>query len=318
MVFPFIMHRVHVRALDLNLLPVLDALLAERHLTRAARRLGLSQSAASHALGRLRRALGDPLFVRAPGGLIPTARALALEAPLREALDAVTRSVAPPAAFDPSTARRSFSVATADYGAFVLLPALMERLAREAPGVDIWVRPVGDAPAEQLAKGEVDAMVMPLLSDAPAAVRARKLFDERFVGIARQGHPLLRKGTMDLDAWLSVGHVFIAPRGRPGGVVDTSLAKLGRTRRVSLAVPQFLLAPHVITRTDLVGVLGARLAESIATTLPLALFTPPVALPSFPMHLLWHTRVNDDPAQRWFRRCVIECARPGGARSSRG
>jgi DNA-binding transcriptional LysR family regulator len=317
MVFLFIMQRVHVRDLDLNLLPVLDALLTERHLTRASRRLGLSQSATSHALGRLREALGDPLFVRATSGLIPTERALALEAPLRDALAAIARTVSPPAAFDPATARRGFSFATADYGAYALLPTLMERVAREAPGVDIWVRPVADNAAEQLARGDVDALVMPMFGDIPAALHVRKLFDERFVGIARRGHPLLRDGAMSLEDWVSVGHIFIAPRGRPGGVVDTALAQQGLKRRVSLAVPQFLVAPHVVTRTDLVGVLGARLAESLAETLPLALFEPPIPLPGFPTHLVWHARLHDDPAQKWFRRCVRESVQARVAREAR-
>lgn len=311
------MYAMHLRELDLNLLPVLDALLRERHLTRAARGLGLSQSAASHALQRLRRALGDPLFVRSPTGLIPTERALALEAPLRVALSSLGESLAPPAAFDPATARRTFSLATTDYGAYVLLPALMERVAREAPGVDIWVRTVGDSPSDQLARGEVDIALAPLGGETPAAIHARKLFDERFVGIARKGHPGLRRGAMDLDAWSAAAHVFIAPRGRPGGVIDSALAKVGRARRVALGVPQFLVAPHVVSRTDLVGVLGARLAESLAETLPLRLFAPPVALPTFSIHLIWHARAHRDPAQRWFREAVRECAKVSRRRAPR-
>jgi DNA-binding transcriptional LysR family regulator len=272
-----------------------------------ARRVGLSQSAASHALARLRRALGDPLFVRAPGGLIPTARAEALAEPLRAALESLGRSLARPEPFDPARSRRSFSLASADYGAYVVLPPLMERIAREAPGVDIWVRPMDDQPFEQLARGDVDTVIAPLTGDAPAALHARKLFDERFVGIARRGHPRVRGGVA-LDAWTELPHIFIAPRGRPGGVVDAALARVGRARRVSLAVPQFLIAPHVVTRTDLVGVLGARLAESLAQTLPLQLFDPPVTLPTFPMHLLWHARTHEDPGQRWFRAQVVDAA----------
>lgn len=311
MMFLFIMHGVHLSSLDLNLLPVLDALLRERHLTRAATQLGLSQSAASHVLGRLRRALGDPLFVRAPTGLVPTERALSLEQPLRAALAALSGSLATPAPFDPSTARRSFALATTDYGAYVVLPALMERLTREAPGVDVWVRPVSDAPVEQLARGEVDAVLSPLGRERPSALHARKLFDERFVGIARRDHPALRGGAMSLAAWSAAPHVFIAPRGRPGGVVDSALAKVGRSRRVALSVPQFLIAPHVVTRSDLVGVLGARLAESLAESLGLQLFAPPVRLPTFAIHLVWHARSNLDPAQKWFRALLRECVTPG-------
>lgn len=310
------MHVMHLADVDLNLLPVLDALLAERHLTRAARRLGLSQSATSHALARLRRALGDPLFVRSPSGLVATPRAEALAAPVREALESLGRSLARPEPFDPRTARRTFTLATADYGAYVVLPALMESVARDAPGVDVWVRPIADVPSEQLARGDVDALISPLMSDPPAAIHARKLFEERFVGIARKGHPMLRKG-VDLDAWTAAPHVFIAPRGTPGGVVDSALAAVGRARRVSLQVPQFLLAPHVVTRTDLVGVLGARLAESLAETLPLRLFDPPVPLPTFSMHLIWHARLHADAAQRWFRGQVVDAARSTPARGGR-
>jgi DNA-binding transcriptional LysR family regulator len=316
------MHGMNLDALDLNLLRVLDALLTERHVTRAAKRLGLSQPAASHALARLREALGDPLFVRTPRGLVPTARASQLAAPLRSALTTLEHAVAGGAGFDPSTAKRTFHIATIDYGSFVVVPGLLERVQREAPGVDLWVRAVRDDPWEQLASGDADVVIGPLpLTQARASTHARRLYEERFVCLARKGHPRLRKG-LDLDTWASLPHVFVAPRGTPGGVVDEVLARHGRTRRVALAVPHFLVAPHVVAGSDMVLTIGARVAAAFVEMLPLKVFEPPVPIPGFEVNLAWHERNHHDPAQRWLRGILVdlygEPARRGQPMQTRG
>ncbi|MFO0603579.1 MAG: LysR family transcriptional regulator [Polyangiales bacterium] len=302
------MHGVNLQGLDLNLLRLLDALLAERHLTRAAKRVGLSQPAMSHGLARLRKHLGDPLFVRTRQGLEPTDRAARLGPPLRDALASIERALAGDT-FDPATARRTFSLATADYGAFVLLPRLLERLGRLAPGVDLWTRTIADDAVAQLAAGEADAtLAVPTLRGGGTVIHSRVLYEERFVCVVREGHPKVKK-RLDLDTWASLPHAFVAPGGKPGGVVDDVLAQHGKQRRVACAVPHFLLAPHVVASSDLVLTVGARVAEAFAKVLPLRVVEAPVALPGFRMSLAWHERQHRDPAQRWFRAQVAEAAK---------
>jgi len=303
-----IMHGVNLQGLDLNLLRLLDALLTERHLTRAAKRVGLSQPAMSHGLARLRKHLGDPLFVRTRAGLEPTDRAARLGPPLRDALASIERALAGDT-FDPATARRTFSLATADYGAFVLLPRLLERLGRLAPGVDLWTRTVADDPVAQLATGAADAaLAVATPRGAGAVIHTRALYEERFVCVVREGHPKVKK-RLDLDTWAALPHAFVAPGGKPGGVVDDVLAQHGKQRRVACAVPHFLLAPHVVASSDLVLTVGARVAEAFAKVLPLRVVEAPVALPGFRVSLAWHERQHHDPAQRWFRAQVAEAAK---------
>lgn len=303
------MQPVNLAAMDLNLLRVLDAVLGERHLTRAAARVGLSQPATSHALARLRRLFGDPLFVRTREGLVPTARAEALAAPLHEALALLTRCVEGAAAFDPATTRRRFTVATADYGLFVLIPPLLERLGREAPGADLWVRAVASDPFEQLARGDADVVLSPLdVAAPPAAIHARTLYEERFVCMVRQGHPRVKR-TLDLATFASLPHVFIAPRGTPGGAVDEALARRGLERRVALAVPHFLVAPHVVAGSNLILTIGARVADAFVGMLPLRIVEPPLEIPTFIVKMVWHERQHHDAGLSWFRALMADVAR---------
>ena len=309
------MHGTNLDGVDLNLLRVLDALLTTRHVTRAAERLGLSQPAASHALARLRALLDDPLFVRTPTGLTPTPRAAQLADPLRAALAALEAAVLGGAAFDPATARRTFTVATTDYGSFVMVPPLLERLRRDAPGVDLWVRNTQPDAFEQLALGDADLAVGPLSpAAARASIHARLLYEERFVCMVRKGHPAVRRG-LDLATLAALSHVLVAPRGAPGGVVDEVLAKHGLARRVALAVPHFLMAPHVVAGSDLVVTIGARVAAAFVELLPLQVFEPPVPVPGFKVSLAWHARTHHDPAHQWLRAAIVERF---GARAPRG
>ncbi len=305
------MPSVHdVAAVDLNLIRVLGALLDEQHLTRAGKRLGMSQSATSHALARLRRIFGDVLFVRTARGLAPTKRALDLAEPVRAAMRALARCFREEEAFVPARATRNFSLATSDYGSFVLAAPLIERIARDAPNVDLWLRAIGAPFEDQLTRGEVDAAVVPTRkTELPAGIRSRRLYRERFVCLVRQGHPLVKK-RIALSTWTTMRHVLIAPNGTPGGVVDDTLAQLGARRRVAVAVPHFLLAPHVVAESDLVVTVGARVAEAFAKLLPLRLVDPPVKLPGYDMRLYWHERHHHDPAQQWFREVVRTAAEP--------
>lgn len=305
--------RATLTGLDLNLLPVLDALLSERHVTRAGRKVGLSQSATSHALSRLRAHFDDPLLVRHGNALVPTSRAEALAPLLARALQTLASALAPPERFDPLTARRTFVIACADYGQLVLLPRLVEHLTRAAPHFDLVIRDLGATPfGEALGEGRCDLAIGPPIGGVrlsePAsqdtAIYGRHLFDERFVCLVRRGHRAAESG-LDLATFAALPHAFVAPRGTPGGIVDDVLARHGLSRRVAVMVQHFLVAPWLVARTDLVVTLAERLALAFVDQLPLVLLEPPIELPRFAMHLMWHERRHRDPAHTWLRSQLV-------------
>ncbi len=297
------MNRVHV---DLNLLLAFEALLEERSVTRAAARLGLTQSALSHALGRLREHLGDPLFVRGPTGMVPTPRADALAGPVQEALTTI-RGALDARPFDPATARGVVRVETTDYTAFVLVPALTARLRAEAPGLDLHVSTTPSDGLTELASGTVDVVITrPLVGDVRGGLYQQVLLEDHFECVLRAGHPAADR--LDLDAFLAWPHVLVAPRGQTGGVVDTALAARGLTRRVAVLLPHFLVAPHIVAASDAIVTLASRVARRVAAPLGLVLRPPPLELPGFAMAMVWHERTHRDPAARWVRARVAEIA----------
>jgi DNA-binding transcriptional LysR family regulator len=299
------MHGVHLSGVDLNLLVVLDALLTEGHVTRAARRVGLSQSAASHALGRLRSLLGDPLFVRSGRRLAPTPRAEALREPVRVALTAAAAALLGAPRFDPARAERTFRVVSGDLALLAVLPALVARVAREAPRVDLTFLAPGADPYGGLERADADLVIGPLLrGERGAGVRHQELFAEAFVCMMRRGHPLGTKRKLTLDAYCAASHALIAPGGTPGGIVDDALARLGRSRRVAVRVPHFLVAPFVVGGGDLLLTLPERVATTLARNLDVVLLPPPLRVPGFTMAMFWHERTTDDPAHGWLRSVV--------------
>jgi DNA-binding transcriptional LysR family regulator len=298
--------------IDLNLLRVLDVLLEERGVTRAAVRLGMTQSAVSHALSRLRTSLGDPLLVRTPQGMIPTARAETLAGPLHAALAGVERALTDgEARFDPKTTKRTFTISTADYAGFVLLPRLAARLEQEAPNIDLVILPSTNEPIEPLENGALD-LCIGLKKHARAGIRLQHLLEDRFVTIVRKDHPAVSRGRrMTLDTYVELSHILISPhgRGRVRGFVDEALAEHNRTRRVALVLPHFLVAPHVVAETDLVLTVTKRVADRFAEFANLRLLEPPLEIPGFDLHQLWHERLHEDPAHAWLRRTIAEVAK---------
>jgi DNA-binding transcriptional LysR family regulator len=296
-------------ATDLNLLVAFDALVAEGSVTRAASRVGLTQPAMSHALARLRRLFGDPLLVRTPNGMVPTVRAKELIVPIRNALGQIDGALRSPGAFDPRTARRTFSIACVDFGSMVVVPLLYARLRAEAPQIDLHVRPLrGDQCERQLSEGELDLGIGVFADHEARAVVRQKLFDERFVCIVRAGHPAVG-ASLSLAEFVALDHALIAPRGTPGGQVDRSLAEHGLRRRVVLVVPHFLAAPMVIARSDLILTVAERIARAFSTMLPLRIVDPPLPLPGFTVSQYWHERQARDPAHAWFRGLVADVCR---------
>ncbi len=282
---------------DLQQLLPLYVLLQEKSVTKAAQRLGVTQSGISHALSKLRERFSDPLLVRDGQRMVLTPRAEALLPPLEEAISRLEVALAVPIPFDANTSSRNFKLASADYGQFVILPPLMRRLENQAPFVGITARHDAEA---GLASGEVDLAVMPLRTQGPAAgLRARVLFRERFVCVVRRGHPL--ESAMSVADFAEARHALIAPRGTAGGVVDELLQKLGKSRRTVLLLQDFLVAPHVVASSDLVITLPQRLAAIFAETLPLAILEHPLNPPGFSMSMVWPERLEHDAGHRWFR-----------------
>jgi len=284
--------------LDLNLLLTLDALLAEHNVTRAAERLHLSQPSVSVHLARLREALDDPLLLPGPRGMRPTARADALRAPLRQALEALQRAVAPAAPFDPAQAGNTWRVAASDYGeSTIVLPALAA-LRRAAPGTRLAVLQVAPLQiARQAERGEID-LALHTRAGAPPTLRQRTLFAERYVLAGRAGHPRLRRRPTPAQ-FCTLEHVIVSPDGGGfSGVTDAVLHERGLRRRVALSVPHFLFVIDVLLRTDLVAMLPERVARGHPG---LRLCAPPVPVPGYEMAMLWHERVHRDPAHRWVR-----------------
>lgn len=287
------------RRVDLNLLAALDALLTERNVTRAARRLHLSQPALSARLQRLRAIFRDPLLVPARRGMIPTQRALELREPLREALERVHAVVVEQTPFDPSQADLIINIAASDYVQFALLRPLMAALKRNAPHMrPAWRQLNAPELFDQMERTEVDLAIM-TVNTAPPQLRSRTLFTERYVFIARRGHPRLRRA-LDLDTFAALEHVVVSPRGGGfSGPVDAALQTRRRSRRVALSVATFLIVPEIVAHSDLVAVVPERLVRD--RTDRLVVREPPLPVPGFTMGMVWHERTTGHPAHRWFR-----------------
>lgn len=301
-----------LRSVDLNLLVVLDALLAEAHVTRAARRLGLSQPAASNALDRLRHLLGDPLLERGRGGLRLTPAAEALRQPLRSALAAVRTVLAAPGR-DLATARQTVRLLMADAPATALAVALHARLARTAPGVTLAVLPWRGAEdaVDQLTRGEADlvASVLPPL-DPP--LRRMALLEERYSVAMRRDHPAAEG--FDLDRWLAHPHVVVSGRGLATTPLDALLAARGLSRRVGIVVPSFLMVPPLLLGSDLIAMLPSRcIPDGSATSL--ATRPPPMPVEGFRLDLAWHDRRDEDLVVRHVAGAMVEALRPERGRA---
>lgn len=292
--------------LDANLLVVLDALLREVSVTRAARRVGLSQSAMSHALARLRDHLGDPLLVRAGRVMVLTPRAEALAPRVHRVVGEMETIFAADAPFSPAELDRAFRVNTTDHVQFLLVPALDTRLGREAPGVDLYIGSITRGTFDELRAGSIDAAIG-VFADVPPDVAQEALFEDRFVCVVRADHPVVKR-KLTLEQYASLPHLLVAPRGEPRGLIDDLLATHGLGRRVARAVPHFLVAPFLAASSDYVLTLSERLATQMAETLPLRLLEPPLDIAPYTLTLVWHQRNDGDAAHAWLRRCIAEVA----------
>jgi len=288
---------MNISTFDLNLLRVLDALLRERNVSRAAERLALSQPALSNALRRLRELLDDPLLVRVGRVMQPTPRALALEAPIRAALRQIEESLSGGEGFDPARSRQRFRLALTDYVELICLPRLLQRLAVAAPGVGLVVLPLTPSlPAEALDKGEVD-LVLGRFLELPPRFQRRRWASETLQLVARREHPLLHGG-LDLERFLRLRHLWVQG-GQTKGMVDQWLGEQGLQREIVYTTPNYLQAAHVAAATDLVAVLPRRLARHFAELLPLELYDLPMPLGPFHLELVYAAQRQRDAALHW-------------------
>ncbi len=292
-----------LRRIDLNLLVILDALLSEQHVTRAAERLHLSQPAVSHALARLRDLLGDPLLVRAGSGLVPTARALELVAPLAEAL-AQVQSLLAPNTFDPASARRTFRLAMSDYGAAIILPGLIRTLRAEAPGIDLQISHASrEGMVEGLLNGDID-LAAGVLPELPGELCSTPLFEERYVCLLdRQGLPA--DGVLDLQTYLSRPHVLLEMRGSGTPEIERTLTALRERRRVAVSLPHWSVAPQFISGTDLILTVASRALKDVDDD-SLIVVPPPFEIAPFTFVSAWHKRRGGDQALNWLNRRIGE------------
>lgn len=292
----------NLRRLDINLLMTLDVLLAEHNVTRAAQRLNLSQPSVSVHLAKLRDIFGDPLLLPGPRGMRPTARADELREPLREALEALERAVAPASAFDPAQATHSWKIAATDYGeSTVVLPAL-SGLREQAPGTRLAVIDLHPQQLVKEAEQGVFDLALHISEDAPPELHRRPLFQERYVLTGRIGHPHLQTAPTR-EQFCALEHVLVSREGGGFfGVTDRALADVGLRRNVVLSVPHFLMAMSVLVSTDLVAMLPSRLVRGNPA---LQVVDAPLEVPGYEMAMFWGERAHRDPAHKWLREHLL-------------
>ncbi len=307
--YPHGMHMAvsSLKDIDLNLLLTLRILLEESSVKGAAARLGVTQSAVSHSLAKLRELLDDPLLVRTSRGMRPTGRAEQLVAPLARAFAELEYVVADRGEFDPMAHKRTFRLQATDFSSITVLPSLMQRLQQNGPHIDVIAKPRSSDVYSSLEADTLDVAIG-RYATAPAGFFRKTLFEEHFACLVRDDHPKIGD-KLDLDTYQRLTHLLVAPVGTPYGVVDDVLAARGMRRRVGLAVPHFLVAPLVVSQTDLVLTVPSRIARKYSSIMPLTMLKPPIELPTFAIIQLWHERRHRDPAHQWFRNEIAEAAR---------
>jgi DNA-binding transcriptional LysR family regulator len=299
---------------DLKLLLTIDALLQEGNVTLAAKRLGLSTPATSHALARIRDRLDDPLLVRAGRRMVLTPRAEQLRPQVRSLVEEATRVLSAAVPFSPRGLDRTFTVFTTDHVLLVLGPAVDRILHGEAPDVSLRFLPSVIDDWIPLRDGAADLSVC-ILGHFPSEFRTRQLFTDRFVCVVRADHPRVVK-RLTLDEYLALDHIVVSPLGRPSHV-DSVLAERGLERRIRRIVPFFLSGLLLAATTDSILTVSHRAAESMAATLHLRILEPPLPLSAYALNLMWHPRLENEPANQWLREVFGRAATEAAPESSR-
>jgi LysR family transcriptional regulator, nod-box dependent transcriptional activator len=300
---------MNLGSVDLNLLVALDALLAERNVTHAATRVGLSQPGMSSALARLRKLFDDPLLVREGTRLVTTARAEALVQPVREALDIIQRALDSRVGFDPGADECTVTIGCSDYSVLLLIGPLVRRLSAEAPGVTIQIRPRSADPARMLRDGEADLVIEPVeIMEKVASLASQRLFTDRWLCCVWEGNSQVGD-ELSLQTYLQLGHVvYSIAAHQPGATVDAYLARAALPRRVEFMVQSFLLAPTLLQGTDLITMVLERAVPLLRRTADVRLLEPPLPIPPLVQALWWSPHRTTDPALAWVRAKIGEIA----------
>jgi DNA-binding transcriptional LysR family regulator len=302
-------------AVDPRLLAVFEAVMAERSVSRAARRIGMSQPAVSSAIARLRDLLKDDLFLRVAGGVRPTPRALELAAPVHAILTQLSTVFAPPV-FHPRDADRVFTLATSDHCAILLMPALLQLLQAQAPLLRLRMRPKSDAlSVSQLESGEVDLVLGVVQTALPPQMRQVTLFREAYLCAMRAGR-MPARARLDFDGYMAAEHLVVTHAGEPSQLLDQALLRKGHERRITMTINHALLAPFMLERSDLVLTSYRQLLVSLPAFAGLRLAPLPFRAPPLDVKLLWHNAFSNHPAHQWLRRQIQDVAetlapRPG-------
>lgn len=298
---------MNLASLDLNLLVALDALLGEASVSRAAQRIGLSQPAASHALGRLRDIVGDPLLVRVGARMQLTPRAQALRAPLAETLEQV-RGLFVADGFDPATSTRRFALMIPDLVVDLLMPSLVERVGAQAPHVRLDVVPWQAPPLVSAEAARAIDLVLSCKGEAYPGFHRQTLYTDKDALAVRRGHPIGRRLSR-LAMFLEARHVAVVSHGQRLDMIDEWLLDVGVERRIALAVPNYMQAIRMAARTDLVAFVPGRLVAAFSVPLSLVAIQPPLD-PGVDEQFMFHpTRAQHDPGSKWLRALVLEIGR---------
>jgi len=290
----------NLKSLDTTALLVFNTLLDEASVVRTASRLGMTQSAVSHALARSRQLWNDPLFVRSGGAMRPTQKALALAPSVAAVLRELQNLMRHDAAFDPARDRRRFVIGMSDYAASVFLPALLARAAPFLDRVTFLVRHTSRVLGfEMLDRGEVECLVGNFAA-APKRLRQQALFEEGFVCAMRAGHPLAA-GALTLERYLSAQHVHVSLAGEPSGYPDQFLSRLGKKRHVAMTLGHFLVLPQVLAASSLIATEPRAVIEPFQGAYGLEIREPPFKTDDFAFSIVWHGRSDSDPGLVWLR-----------------
>lgn len=307
---------INFATLDLNLLRILDALLIEGSTTRAGQRVGLSQPAISAALGRLRHALNDDLFLRRGNRLDPTEYARQIEEPLRLALEQLESALTGPLQFDPTVATDTFKLSGSDFFAEMLMPRLADTVYRRAPYMRVQlVDLVPDSYVDTLERYSVDAALIPD-TDVPDWIEKRPLFLSGWAVVARTGNRRLASlglqpgDTIPIDTFCDMGHVLFSPEGNLRAMGDAALSKVGRERRVVMTMPVFSGVYRAVSESELIAILPIQLAQTVAPYAGLTVYKAPIEIPTVQIVMIWHRRYSSSPAHVWVRDLIAELLAP--------
>lgn len=292
--------------IDVGLLRVFEAVLAERQITRAARRLNITQSAVSNSLARLRRLFDDELFVRTPDGMQPTTTALSIAEPVAAALDAIRTALAVKLPFDPARDAATFTLGLSEYAEMVLAPALITRLGRAAPDIRLVVRHVerGDG-LKLLDDGLIDLTAGVLPGPRPHMLAAA-LLDDDMATLMRRGHPAA--GRLDFAAYLAHPHMLVSASGATVGAIDRLLEAEGHRRHLAAVVGHLSAVPPILKDSDFLCTMAGRLARGLAASHDLAWAPTPMTLKPLRLSMIWHRRQDRQPAHLWLRDQLRETA----------